>query len=331
MSMSVRDHVRFLGFTVLWFVVFSVPSLVLRWWHPDPLGSFSEPKYRWMHELLSSPPRARVGLVGSSQMKAAADAVKISEHLYGRSDAVLNLGTSWAGRGRDYFLARELVKGVPTLELLVVEVGRTESDELHPHFHRLGSLGDTFNDPLNDLATWRGFEKERKRIEFWVVGTVGNTVAGYAQVLYRSALRLHFSFEGPTYFAATGGWKPAPWHSDGALRPLTARDYVPDRRRRSVHYLDRIAELCRTHGIELIFVEVPRYRDRPLGGAYSAYLEELGSAVLAYPARQKLYGESHWSDRGHMNTLGATLFSDWLTEELHRRASTGAAHDPPTY
>ena len=206
MSAPVQLHRRFLVSTALWLVFFSLPSLALRWWNPDPLGAFAEPKYRWIHEILHAAPAAKIGLVGSSQIKTAVDPVRISQALGVLPDTLINFGTNWSGRGRDYFLAREMMRSIPSLEVLVVEVGRNESDEPHRYFHRLASLGDSFKDPLNKLVNQPESLGARGRLEFWVVETLGNMVAGYAQLLNRAAVRLQFRDDEKNRFTATGGW-----------------------------------------------------------------------------------------------------------------------------
>jgi hypothetical protein len=321
MSERVRLHCRFLVYTALWFVLFSLPSLALRWWHPDPLGAFAEPKYRWMHEVLKAAPDSKIGLVGTSQIKTAVNSVRISEALEVSPDTLVNFGTARPGRDRDYLLARELIRSLPKLELLVVEVGRTESDEVHPYFHRLASLGDSFDDPLNNLETRPGFQGIRGRLEFWVVETLGNTVAGYAQLLYREAVRLRFRFEEENRFTATGGWLERNRSLDRPLDRRRARAYVPDRHRRAVQYLEGIAGLCQKEGVGLVFLEVPHYRDRLVGPEYQSFLEGLRGVVLSFPDRRELFQTRNWSDRGHLNTQGAALFSDWLAEELRQRPS----------
>jgi hypothetical protein len=316
-NQAVRTHRRFLLQTGFWFLLFSLPALAFRWWNPEPLAGFSDRKYRWMSAILRQAPPVRVGLVGSSKIWAAIDAPRISEALYDRPDAVVNFGTIWTGRGRDYVVARQLIDNLPTLEILVLEVGRSEREKVHPYFHRLASLAESFADPLNRLDTppprRRGWQH---RITFWVTESLGNTVAGYAQVLERLGIYLDKWTAVGSYWEQTGGSMRDHRVMESQRRRMHRRSYRVDSRKRGARYVARIAQLCEDRDVQLVLVEVPVYRQRSLGREYRAYLEGLGAPVLSIEARRELYVRSNWFDQGHMNIHGAALFSDWFVEEL---------------
>ena len=63
-------------------------------------------------------------------------------------------------------------------------------------------------------------------------------------------------------------------------------------------------------------VEVPIYREGPLGGKYRAYLEDLGATVFSIDDRRELFVRANWFDRRHLNIHGSQLFSDWFSGEL---------------
>jgi hypothetical protein len=320
MNDTIRRHCRFLLQTGFWFLVFSIGSLAFRWWQPEPLTGFSDPKYRWMNTVLREDRPVRMALVGSSRIWAALDAPRISEALYGRPDAVVNFGTIWTGRGRDYFVARELVDSLPTLDVLMLEVGRLERDRVHPYFHRLASLADSFADPLNRLDTPLPRRRSwQRRITFWVTGSLGNTVAGYAQIVERLAISLEDWTAVGSYWEQTGG----SLRDRGVMEIDPGRShrrlYKVDPRKRGARYVARIAELCRDRGVQLVLVEIPIYRERSLGRKYRAYLEGLGVPVLTIEDRQELFVRSNWFDRRHLNIHGSALFSDWFVGELRRQ------------
>jgi hypothetical protein len=325
---TVRRHRRFFLQTGLWFLVLSLPSLAFRWWHPDPLTGFSDPKYRWMAEVLRESRPVRMALVGSSRIWAALDAPRVSEALYGRPDAVVNLGTTWAGRDRDYFVARELVENLPTLEVLVLEAGRGERDQVHRYFHRLAPLADSFADPLIRPSTpLRGRRGWQRRINFWVSISLGNTVAGYAQLLERLTIVLDNWSAADSYWEQTGGSLRDRRVME--LEPGRSRRhfYKVDPRKRGAHYIARIAELCRDRGVELVVVEVPIFREGTLGGKYRAYLEDLGFSVLSIEDRRELFVQTYWFDRRHLNIHGSELFSDWFVRELERQLIDSSLFD----
>jgi hypothetical protein len=315
MNDSVRAALTHLRKVALVFALLSLPSFALRLWHPQPLGGFGQSKYSQIEAVVRRPPAVRMALVGSSKIWTALDAPRISRALYGESDAVANFGVSFWGRGRDFFLAREILK-IDSLERLVMGVGYREQNHVQRYFHRLASLSDTVDDPYNRPDTSWSISEARSRVRFWVMESFGNAVAGYGQALYRTAARLRFGRSTPGNFYETGGSLRSTEAMAQPPPPRVHTAYEPDPRERGNRYMARIAELCQARDVELIAVEIPAYGDPRMSSAYRSFLEGIGATVVTCAQPEELFVPENWFDPGHMNVRGAAVMSDRFVEHL---------------
>ncbi len=315
MTDPVRANLHYLLEVALVFALLCLPSIAFRLWHPQPLGVFGQGKYTQIEAVVRQPPAVRMALVGSSKILSALDAPRISQALYGESDAVLNFGVNFRSRGRDFLLTREILK-INTIECLVVEVGYRERNHVHRYFHRLASLSDTLRDPYNLLDTPWSASEVRSRIRFWVVESLGNGVAGYGQALYRTAARLRFGRSTPGNIYETGGSLRFTETMAQPPPPRIYTPYEPDPRERGNRYMARIAGLCRERGVELIAVEIPAYGDPRMSPAYRSFLTDIGATVVSYAQPDELFVPENWFDERHMNVRGAAVITDHFVEQL---------------
>ncbi len=317
MNDPVRAARTHLTKVALVFALLCLPSFALRLWHPPPLSGFGQSRYSQIQAVLHRPPEVRMAFVGSSKILTALDAPRISHSLYGEPRAVLNFGVSYWGRGRDFLIAREILK-IDSIERLVVEVGYREKNDVHRYFHRLASLSDTIHDPYNLLDTPWSTSEMRSWIRFWVVESFGNGVAGYGRALYRIAARLRFGRSTPGNFYETGGSLRL---NETMTQPSPTRihaPYQPDPRERGNRYMARIAGLCQERGVELIVVEIPAYGDPRMSSAYRSFLTEIGATVVSCDQPDELFVPKYWFDREHMNVKGAAVMSDRFVEHLRQ-------------
>lgn len=317
MTDPVRASLHHLRKVALVFAIISLPSFALRLWHPHPLAGFGQSKFSQTEAVIRHPPVVRMALVGSSKIWTALDAPRISRALYGEPHAVLNFGVSFQGRGRDFLIAREILK-IDSVERLVVAVGYREQNQVQQHFHRLASLSDTLHDPYNLLDTPSLASEVRGRIRFWVMESFGNGVAGYGQALYRTAARLRFGRSTPGNFYETGGSLLSPERMAQPPPPRIHAPYEPDPRERGNRYVARIAGLCRERGVEFIAVEIPAYGDPRMSSAYRSFLEDIGATVVSCAHPEELFVPENWFDQGHMNVRGAAVMSDRFVEHLRQ-------------
>ncbi len=317
MTDPVRANLHHLRQFALVLALVALPSIALRLWHPQPLSGFGQSKYSQIEAVVRQRPAVRMALVGSSKIWAALDAPRISQALYGKPQAVLNFGISFRGRGRDFLLAREILK-IGTVERLVVEVGFNEQNHIQRNFHRLASLSDTLRDPYNLLDTAWYTSEVRSRVRFWVMESFGYGVAGYGQALYRTAARLRFGRSTPGNFYETGGSLRSTERMAQPPSPRIYAPYEPDPRERGNRYMARIAGLCQERGVDLIAVEIPAYGDPRMSSAYRSFLADIGATVVSCAQPDELFVPENWFDRGHMNVWGAAVMSDRFVEQLQR-------------
>jgi hypothetical protein len=88
----------------------------------------------------------------------------------------------------------------------------------------------------------------------------------------------------------------------------------PARFRPAKLYAREIAELCRAHGIRLVFLEQPNYRGRPLRASQVELYRSLGE--LVQPDRAVLFREESFQDAGHLSVAGAEHVSRALADRL---------------
>lgn len=315
MTDPVRTSMRHLMKFAFVFVLLSLPSFALRLWHPQPLGGFPQGKIGQIEAVLRHPPAVRMALAGSSKIWTALDAPSLSQALYGEPDAVLNFGVIRRGRGRDFFLVREILK-IETIEHLVIEVGYDEQNQVHRDFHRLASLTDTFHDPYNRPSTPSSPSEWRGRIRFMVTESLGNSAAGYGQAFHRIFVRLRYGSSVPGNFYETGGSARSTQRMPEAPAAKTYVPHASDPRERANRYLSRIAELCRDRGVELIALEIPTYGDPRMSSDRRSFLEDIGTTVVSHPRPAELFVPGNWFDQRHMNVWGAEVFTDGFVEQL---------------
>jgi hypothetical protein len=77
------------------------------------------------------------------------------------------------------------------------------------------------------------------------------------------------------------------------------------------------AEVCRTRGIRLVFVDMLNFRGRPLRPSQVDFYRSQGE--LFQPDKTVLYREASFQDPGHLSVDGATYLSRALAEFLAKR------------
>jgi hypothetical protein len=88
--------------------------------------------------------------------------------------------------------------------------------------------------------------------------------------------------------------------------------FAPRKYRFTRIYTRKIADLCRAHGIRLVFMELPGFRQPTLSDSQVEFYQSLGE--LFRPDRQALYQVENYMDPGHLTSAGAELY----TRELAR-------------
>lgn len=106
---------------------------------------------------------------------------------------------------------------------------------------------------------------------------------------------------------------------DGPLERRYPQDVLaPDRYRFLRLYGRLLSDLCRRHGIRLVFFHLPGFRQRDLSESQEALYESLGE--LYRPDRRALSDEALYQDPGHLSDEGAA----WYTRRLAEWYAAGA-------
>lgn len=284
------------------------------------------PKFAWIDRVLER--RTAIGMVavGSSHIWTAFDAVRVSRALYGDDDSVVNLGLNGEGRGRDYLVVEHALERTGA-RVVVVEVG-PESSLTHPDFHKLADLAHVFGDPNFRRIDLQSLDHLRWQANFIGQATVGNLVAGYAQLLHRE-IHAGAPERGPSPWDATGGSHLVDSPPYGGALVARQPSFVPHRSMRGIAYLRKISELCRRRGVDLVLLEIPSYTDPPLTPEHRGFLQGLGT-LIEYGDLDGLYRRRElWRNAGHLNRAGARLLTDVFLREWRRlrrvQASSGRA------
>jgi hypothetical protein len=153
-----------------------------------------------------------------------------------------------------------------------------------------------------------------------VMESLGNSVAGYGQMLHRIFIRLRYGDPVPGDFYETGGSARSTRRMAEPPAVVPFVHYEPNPRSRSYRYLARISDLCRARGVQLIAVEIPTYGDPPISSARRSSLEDVGATVVSYPQVTELFVPESWFDQRHMNVWGSRVFTEAFIEELQALA-----------
>ena len=123
---------------------------------------------------------------------------------------------------------------------------------------------------------------------------------------------------------------PDLWRSEG--KDLKLSDV-------SVTFYDRFIEACKEKGIKVVAVITPKIahaaRITNRWPLMKEYLDSRGVDYLLYNSfeqveRMQLSFEEHYYDTGHLNTIGALVFSETLAADLKERYGLASRKEDPT-
>ena len=80
------------------------------------------------------------------------------------------------------------------------------------------------------------------------------------------------------------------------------------------YYLDKIHKRCESLNIELQFIYLPSFASTTIEPQHLTYYESLGKVIM--PPQEIWENPNYWFDKEHLNTVGATIFSEWLATQL---------------
>ncbi len=270
-----------------------------------------------------------IAIVGNSRLGAGVSAPQVQARLrrLTRSGVhVANLTMPQEGRNIHYAIVKRLIAERPELKLIVLSVIEQMPREGHPAFRDLADVNDVLDAPLllnRDYANDIGVLPFRQISLF--VQSLFPAAFGDATALDRSRYAGTDLDSTQTFRLPDGkivdrdGVRPeadlaavASTRVRNITRPMlgaAGADYEFAVERA---YTRRIAALAKAHGVSVMFLYLPIYKDHePVSdqGFYDAIGPTVSPGFVADDYR--LY-----SDYGHLNVYGSRLVAPWLADRI---------------
>lgn len=289
-------------------------------------------RVKWIYQRIHfDPTPIDVAFIGTSHTQSSIDAelVEAALRARGRDWHVVNFAVPWLGRDLHYLIVRELLETRKPAKL-VVEVQESEPRAPHPAFLALAEPGDIIEAPaiinVNYLDNFARLPLRQAAlfVRSWLPSLFGLdpdfNPAGYEGQYWNDTYRLHGFPETRTaiyatdHFTASVSKLRAAFESKQALgRRLTVpflHHSLPYRY--NMIYLERLLDLAREKGVEIIFYYMPFFTG-PRAPADQTMLSAYGPIVSP---REVLDDPSSWQNEDHLNVFGARRASRWMGEQL---------------
>jgi len=324
-SALARRTFSFLVKLLLAFAVFYYIS----WVSSEPL------RYEWhrvtaeLYRIMRTE-RGAIDLVaiGSSRSMRAFDGrylAQLYESRLGRPVVILDMSKPYRGPAVQYFMLRDLLKYRKVKNFLVEYKLGSADDQAHRFMHMAAGFGDIVEDSWSHEAwsPWRRMQRIislslAKLTEPAVLGMTGRLQEVDIEGRRSRAAKTHdptppktltFSSELAEWIEDHGDWRnstPRHWNFSDAQ---TWTD---------THYVERIIDLARTHGVNVTFYHINRLFEPPLSDEMvSAFRRRFGARLLQLPVRElaKIYPDGY-ADTSHMNAAGSMVWMDWVNRRL---------------
>jgi hypothetical protein len=327
-----RQAGRLLAFFAITCVLWLVASILLphdRYIRYQQLTDSDLFRTRWVYERIhydKSP--IDVAVIGSSRVEAAISAPLLEKELTSRFDRpvhVANLAIPEEGRNLHYLIARELIENHPETRIILVSVVE-QANLSHPAFRYLADVDDLLHAPLlinhfyfldaaflpyrqmnyfvqTRIPQWFGVSRSFRPDYF---GTGFDTTHSFylpnEKLVNRDAVmpvdRLVAGSR--EIINSNGGAWHAPSAWDALNNPLETA------------YTNRLAEMARKHGVEVVFIRLPFFSSPPRMFD-EAFYRSLGPLL---DAQQLANNPRFYSDPGHFNRNGIDQTSYWLWHSI---------------
>lgn len=301
---------------------------------------------QWVYERIAlDPTPIDIAIVGNSRLEAGVSAPQLQAALRRLTHAdlhVANLSMPQEGRNMHYAIVERLLERRPEVKLVVLSVVEQMPREGHPAFRDLADARDVLGAPMllnrdyaNDVSVLpfrqislfvqslfpRAFGDATALDRARYPGADRDSTLTFrlpdGRLVDRDSIQVEGELAGAARQRITQVRPP--------LLPAADADYEFAVERA---YTRRIAALARTHGISIMFLYLPIYKDhQPL--ADRAFYEPVGPIVSPgfVTDDYRLY-----SDYGHLNVYGSRLVAPWLADRiaaLARQRRIGPLAPPP--
>lgn len=304
------SSIRNLG---LAFLLLCGASVALFELQPQLKYNLRDPIYHRLKARIFDPEPRRfdVAFIGSSHIWNAVDTEAINGLHPGQF--TYNFGVNWFGNDTKLVIVRDLLEHKP-VGSVVLEITGGDDHEWHEYFKSMGTLADA-----RRIIRTSGAKLTAR--DFLTLSPQFRT-----EMEHTGSLLLPFSVKG-LYFAFREYWwkiPPVPTPDHAGFLPIKSVFNFPDpsfvvadsddSRSEVVlsSSLQEIGRLCRKHKVKLYFLFVPQRNEAYPGQKFLGELKKWGQPVVLDSRR--IYPPQLWYNSSHLNTAGATIFTDMLLQ-----------------
>jgi hypothetical protein len=266
----------------------------------------------WLYDRLHNNPRnASIVFLGSSRTVNSIDDKTIEAGLATKQSEVVNLGYCQLGMSLTHELVKDVVANKKP-KAIIIEVREDEDRYSHPVFPYVAQTKDVLTSPL--LFNPDYFSDGYKNI-YYKLEIVHKQLFG--EIISQDTSLNNYGFA-PSIGVADEKQLDEAKHKREQdtleLSTLARKFYMKYPRT----YLEQINTLCLANNVRLLFLYIPGYGTNiAKPKEYDTYAK-YGSVLI--PPTEIFKNKQHWFDRDHLNALGASAFSSWLTIELNKRS-----------
>jgi hypothetical protein len=241
-----------------------------------------------------------------------------------RQISVVNYSIPQLGRDMHYPLLKMLLEN-KTPDLVVIEVRESEARDLHPGTHYLASTQDLITAPLfvNLRYVDNIYRQPGRNLKLSIV-SIWPELFSYQEEFDSLRYNGKHVFEGKNQLVVDKGadrvqtkeWLDRERAKQDASAPYkynevtTLESFLYFNANNT--YLDRMTDLLKSNGIDLLFLYLPDYKttNLPLRDIYSH------KAKLIDPGPEFHSRPDVWADRGHLNRKGGKEVTNIMRDEI---------------
>lgn len=264
-----------------------------------------------------------VAATGSSRLASMVDAHLLAERLAETETSkvvVVDLGHPFSDIGFDYLILRDLLDN-HDVNTLVVDFSVSAA---HPQFFRIGRVADIIESNMAQAgwSVWRGTHLAARDLArkfsalgvALVQGRIRNLAPRSPAGTRTTDSPLGGFFVYPTLLAELQIERGSRWLEEPELKmDVEAPEFV-----RFTHFWDKLANLARDRGVELIITSTTRIYTPPVDRAFMAELEQRFDATVVQMGRDELAAlyATGYIEPFHANEIGRRMWSEWLAGVL---------------
>ena len=265
-----------------------------------------------------------LAVMGSSRSMRVFQADSVSaavEKSLGVKPVICDLSRAWRDLGHMEVFIRDLL-ATRKVRMLLVEFKETGVQNRHPYFERTATWQDIFASYHAQPSTpWfmrvheqvlLSLQRVTNRLTMWLTGSLKPIAAPAAPTRLNDPSKPYLVKS--ELLAETQRKYAAKWTDEA---PASV-DLAAVEEERNLYYVQRIIELARQSGTEVMFYYIPRLYRMPLATEFVASFESRFGVRLIQPtlADLKTVMPDGYTDTTHMGVGGSLLYANLLAREL---------------